>query len=98
VRGVHVKQSDRCSSARREADDFSIFHFEMVSPPILSGIEKQHDLLRVGIDAAEIRPLVGIAAIACQSELGRIVTRLDVLPCDDVLDVECEVRGGLLRD
>jgi hypothetical protein len=44
-------------------------------------------LFRIGIDAREIRPLVEVALIACECQVGRIVSPAMFL-CDNVLDVK----------
>lgn len=70
----------------------------MVFPSILSKVEKEHDLSRRRIDAAEIWTLIGVAAGAGQSEPRFIIGFTSMLPRDDVLYVKSEVGRRFLWD
>lgn len=63
---VHIEQSNRCASFRRQATYTPLVESEVIAPDVLSGIEKRDRRMGSRIDASEIRPFVCIAAVACE--------------------------------
>ena len=70
---------------------------EMVRPGIFAGMKQRDDFIRFGIDAAEVRSLVGVAAIASQAKILEIVIT-SVLLGNNVLDVKGKESGCFLWD
>lgn len=62
---------------------------EVVLPDVVSRIEQPRDLASCRVDAGQVWPFVSIAVVASQSKIGLVITPA-VLPCDDVLNMECD--------
>lgn len=62
-----------------------------------AAVEERHDLAGLGINARKIRPFVGVAAVAGESEILRVVAA-PVLFRSHVLDVEGDEGSRFLRN
>ena len=68
----------------------------MIAPDVSTRVEQCRHSARIGIDAREVRPFVGVAAVAGEREAAGIV-RATVLPRYDVFDMERNQRRRRLR-
>ena len=89
--GVHVEQANRSPASWGQPHNLAALKIKVISPGILARIEEQHNLLRIGIDTAQIWSLVRVAPITGQSKLREIGFRVQVLFCDDMLNVKSEI-------
>ena len=68
----------------------------MIGPAVTTRMEQRHGRPTSGIDAAEVRSLVQIAAMTGQSEIARIIGAT-VLLGYDVLDVMDQLAVSLMQ-
>lgn len=85
---------DSCPACRRQSDNPRTLAREVVGPGMYAGIEKRGDLTSVWVNTGEIRALVEVTVVACQSEICGVIV-IAMLLGDDVLDVESRLIVGL---
>lgn len=74
---------------RRESHQERPVPAEVIHPTLRARVEQRYDLLRFGIDARDVRPLVRVAPEARQGEV-RFDGRTAMFLRDDVVDLELQ--------
>lgn len=95
---IHVKQSYGRATDRRQPAHFTVVKEKVIVPFVQARVEEQHNLPSLGINAAKVRPFVGIASVTGPRQSGGIVRFVKVLLGDDVLEVKREIGSRFLRE
>jgi hypothetical protein len=82
---------------RRQADDQRTTLFEVLVPGLGSRMKERDDAATARVNAAQVRPLMQIAVVACESDV-TLHRWSAVLAGNDVLNMKLEERVRLLRD
>ena len=68
---VDGQHANRRSACRRAAHKSSAVPAKVLLPGIVSRVKQSHDLTSARVDSRQVRPLVQIAEVACQSQVVR---------------------------
>jgi len=84
---VHIQDSDGGSADGRLANHIDAAPREVVFPAVAPRMEQFRDLVRLRVNARQVRTFVEIAVDARQGQVGEVIGAA-VRPREDVLDVE----------
>jgi len=83
---VEIQHLDRCAANFCEASDAHAFEGKVFGPAIAPRVKELSHLPCLRVDSGQIRALMKVAAVTCESEIIYFI-RSAVLLRDDVLDV-----------
>ena len=84
---VHVEDAHCGAAHGGKADNPNVGQAEMLFPGVLTWVEERGDFVRFWIDAREISTFMGVASVAGQGQVGRLIIPT-MLARNDVLNVE----------